>query len=144
MVTFDSCSMFLLGLRVHGKGKWKIISRDFIPTKTPIQIASHAQKYFNHQKPHPKGKKHSRPSIHDIRNINPLVSTLCLDNMNMLPYTSNIGVLDHGASESRFNITNRDTAASYNFHTSPGSEGEEVASNATPSGPSTSFGPFSF
>lgn len=37
---------FLIGLRVHGKGKWAKISKDFVPTRTPTQVASHAQKYF--------------------------------------------------------------------------------------------------
>ncbi|RID48232.1 hypothetical protein BRARA_I04759 [Brassica rapa] len=37
---------FLLGLQRVGKGGWKGISRDFVKTRTPTQVASHAQKYF--------------------------------------------------------------------------------------------------
>ncbi|KAG2259453.1 hypothetical protein Bca4012_096440 [Brassica carinata] len=37
---------FLLGLQRVGKGDWKGISRDFVKSRTPTQVASHAQKYF--------------------------------------------------------------------------------------------------
>ncbi|RDX98905.1 putative transcription factor, partial [Mucuna pruriens] len=37
---------FLCGLKYLGKGNWKEISRNYVKTKTPTQVASHAQKYF--------------------------------------------------------------------------------------------------
>ncbi|KAL1813881.1 hypothetical protein ACET3Z_023946 [Daucus carota] len=37
---------FLIGLEKLGKGHWKGISKDYVPTKTPTQVASHAQKYY--------------------------------------------------------------------------------------------------
>ncbi|XP_027078772.2 transcription factor SRM1-like [Coffea arabica] len=37
---------FLLGLKKYGKGDWRSISRNSVLTKTPTQVASHAQKYF--------------------------------------------------------------------------------------------------
>ncbi|TKY53543.1 Transcription factor DIVARICATA [Spatholobus suberectus] len=37
---------FLSGLKHLGKGNWKEISRIHVRTKTPTQVASHAQKYF--------------------------------------------------------------------------------------------------
>lgn len=37
---------FLRGLKAFGKGNWKDISRHFVVTRTPTQVASHAQKYF--------------------------------------------------------------------------------------------------
>ncbi|ONM25118.1 transcription factor KUA1 [Zea mays] len=37
---------FLRGLNMYGRGNWMYISRDFVPTKTPMQIYSHAQKFF--------------------------------------------------------------------------------------------------
>ncbi|KAA8533913.1 hypothetical protein F0562_031430 [Nyssa sinensis] len=39
-------SNFLLGLQELGKGDWRGISKNFVPTRTPTQVASHAQKYF--------------------------------------------------------------------------------------------------
>ncbi|KAF7019689.1 unnamed protein product [Triticum aestivum] len=37
---------FLDGLSFYGRGKWKEISKDFVTTKTPVQVSSHAHKYF--------------------------------------------------------------------------------------------------
>lgn len=59
---------FLMGLQVHGKGDWRSISRNFVMTKTPTQVASHAQKYYARQ--HADGKEKRRPSIHDITIVN--------------------------------------------------------------------------
>ncbi len=36
---------FLTGLKKLGKGRWREISRYYVPTRTSTQIASHAQKY---------------------------------------------------------------------------------------------------
>ncbi|KAI3973598.1 hypothetical protein MKW92_044697 [Papaver armeniacum] len=56
---------FLEGLRKYSKGDWRSISRFCVVSRTPTQVASHAQKYFQHQgtKKHKKPRK--RPSIHD-------------------------------------------------------------------------------
>lgn len=40
---------FLIGLEKLGKGDWRGISRNFVTTRTPTQVASHAQKYFLRQ-----------------------------------------------------------------------------------------------
>lgn len=37
---------FLSGLNALGKGNWRGISRMFVPSRSPTQVASHAQKYF--------------------------------------------------------------------------------------------------
>jgi len=38
--------LFLNGLKKYGKGDWRSISRNCVVTRTPSQVASHAQKYF--------------------------------------------------------------------------------------------------
>ncbi|CAL9199672.1 unnamed protein product [Musa hybrid cultivar] len=40
---------FLLGLKKLGKGDWRGISRNYVISRTPTQVASHAQKYFIRQ-----------------------------------------------------------------------------------------------
>ena len=60
--------MFLLGLKKYGKGDWRNISRNFVITRTPTQVASHAQKFFIRQLSGGKDKR--RASIHDITTVN--------------------------------------------------------------------------
>lgn len=57
-----------MGLKKYGKGDWRNISRNFVITRTPTQVASHAQKYFIRQLSGGKDKR--RASIHDITTIN--------------------------------------------------------------------------
>ncbi|XWS16293.1 hypothetical protein CRYUN_Cryun34aG0072600 [Craigia yunnanensis] len=38
--------LFLIGLQKLGKGDWRGIARNFVMSRTPTQVASHAQKYF--------------------------------------------------------------------------------------------------
>ncbi|WOL05618.1 transcription factor MYB1R1-like [Canna indica] len=55
---------FLAGLEKLGKGDWRGISREFVTTRTPTQVASHAQKYFL-RKNNP-GKRKRRSSLFDV------------------------------------------------------------------------------
>ena len=57
-----------MGLKKYGKGDWRNISRNFVTTRTPTQVASHAQKYFIRQLTGGKDKR--RSSIHDITILN--------------------------------------------------------------------------
>lgn len=47
--TEEEHKKFLLGLNKLGKGDWRGISRKYVVSRTPTQVASHAQKYFNRQ-----------------------------------------------------------------------------------------------
>ncbi|XP_009590398.1 transcription factor DIVARICATA [Nicotiana tabacum] len=71
---------FLMGLDKHGKGDWRNISRNFVISKTPTQVASHAQKYYLRQLSGGKDKR--RPSIHDITTVNLTNIDLSDNNLN--------------------------------------------------------------
>lgn len=62
--TEDEHRMFLLGLQKLGKGDWRGISRNYVVSRTPTQVASHAQKYFIRQTNVSRRKR--RSSLFDI------------------------------------------------------------------------------
>ncbi|KAK8691060.1 hypothetical protein V6N13_074581 [Hibiscus sabdariffa] len=62
--TEDEHRMFLLGLQKLGKGDWRGISRNYVISRTPTQVASHAQKYFIRQSNVSRRKR--RSSLFDI------------------------------------------------------------------------------
>nr|AXY87681.1 transcription factor SRM1-like protein [Cymbidium sinense] len=65
--TEEEHRLFLLGLDKYGKGDWRSISRNFVISRTPTQVASHAQKYFIRLNSMNKDRR--RSSIHDITSV---------------------------------------------------------------------------
>ncbi|CAO2818176.1 unnamed protein product [Amaranthus hypochondriacus] len=63
--TEEEHKLFLLGLQTVGKGDWRGISRNFVKTRTPTQVASHAQKYFI-RKSNINRRSRRRSSLFDI------------------------------------------------------------------------------
>ncbi|KAI3778082.1 hypothetical protein L2E82_07095 [Cichorium intybus] len=64
--TRDEHKQFLIGLDKLGKGNWRGISREYVKTRTPTQVASHAQKYYIRMKAREKGKR--KTSLFDMSN----------------------------------------------------------------------------
>ncbi|KAM3319014.1 transcription factor MYB1R1 [Capsicum chacoense] len=63
--TEEEHKLFLLGLQKVGKGDWRGISRNFVKTRTPTQVASHAQKYFL-RRTNLNRRRRRRSSLFDI------------------------------------------------------------------------------
>lgn len=62
--TEEEHRLFLLGLQKLGKGDWRGISQNFVKSRTPTQVASHAQKHFLRRSN--LNKRRRRSSLFDI------------------------------------------------------------------------------
>ncbi|KAK4784443.1 hypothetical protein SAY86_018811 [Trapa natans] len=62
--TEEEHRMFLIGLNKLGKGDWRGIARNYVTSRTPTQVASHAQKYFIRQMHASRRKR--RSSLFDM------------------------------------------------------------------------------
>ncbi|KAK4347555.1 hypothetical protein RND71_033894 [Anisodus tanguticus] len=88
--TEEEHQLFLMGLNRFGKGDWKSISRYYVVSKTPTQVASHAQKYFSRRNSTTPAERR-RPSINDIQTVtlNPRTPTTSHQINNNLAYENN-------------------------------------------------------
>ncbi|KAK4482013.1 hypothetical protein RD792_012929 [Penstemon davidsonii] len=86
--TIEEHRQFLVGLEIFGKGDWRSISRNYVPSKTPSQVASHAQKYFLHQS---NAAKRKRRSLFDIVQDMDTNSSSMPQQFSFLPLSSGIG-----------------------------------------------------
>ena len=86
----DEHKLFLIGLDKYGKGDWRSISRNCVLSRTPAQVASHAQKYFIRQEAEIDDQKFAnrRVSIHDISSLE----------MSMLMRSSGVREKEPGSS----------------------------------------------
>ncbi|KAK8474031.1 hypothetical protein V6N13_090358 [Hibiscus sabdariffa] len=73
--TEEEHRLFLLGLQKVGKGDWRGISRNFVKTRSPTQVASHAQKYFLRRNNHNR-RRRRRSSLFDITTDSFMNSTI--------------------------------------------------------------------
>ncbi|XP_054789784.1 transcription factor KUA1-like [Prosopis cineraria] len=80
---------FLRGLQQYGKGKWTAISKNVVLTRTPAQVASHAQKYYKHQIDR-GNKKSKRGSIYDFT-IDMLVDPMNQNENHAIPSMHQLG-----------------------------------------------------
>ncbi|KAF4398069.1 hypothetical protein G4B88_019790 [Cannabis sativa] len=62
--TEEEHRLFLIGLQKLGKGDWRGIARNYVVSRTPTQVASHAQKYFIRQNNATRRKR--RSSLFDM------------------------------------------------------------------------------
>ncbi|KAL7192067.1 hypothetical protein ACSBR2_024005 [Camellia fascicularis] len=88
--TEDEHKLFLLGLQRVGKGDWRGISRNFVKTRTPTQVASHAQKYFLRRSN--LNRRRRRSSLFDITTESVTAIPMEEENLHHPPLEStNIG-----------------------------------------------------
>ncbi|XP_072960516.1 transcription factor MYBS3-like [Typha angustifolia] len=121
---------FLSGLEKLGRGDWRGISRKFVTTRTPTQVASHAQKYFLRQTSIKQKKR--RSSLFDvvagshekaiqITGSSELKHQYSEQQFSLLTLSKNSSLIcDHNPSEKKTNSSLSLIAQSASFMAKPG------------------------
>ncbi|KAJ4955438.1 hypothetical protein NE237_012221 [Protea cynaroides] len=86
--TEEEHKMFLLGLQKLGKGDWRGIARNYVISRTPTQVASHAQKYFIRQSNVSRRKR--RSSLFDMIS-DESIDTLPVASQELCPVSNSQG-----------------------------------------------------
>ncbi|CAA0823121.1 myb-like transcription factor family protein [Striga hermonthica] len=84
--TEEEHRLFLVGLQKLGKGDWRGIARNYVISRTPTQVASHAQKYFIRQSNVSRRKR--RSSLFDIVADEPLDASSAAMSRDFFPANS--------------------------------------------------------
>ncbi|CBI36067.3 hypothetical protein VitviT2T_013349 [Vitis vinifera] len=100
--TEEEHRLFLFGLQRLGKGDWRGISRNYVISRTPTQVASHAQKYFIRQSNATRRKR--RSSLFDM--VPDMVTdTPPVPEEQFLVPTSQTGETDNASSVPSLNLS---------------------------------------
>ncbi|KAM5547424.1 transcription factor MYBS3 [Rosa sericea] len=121
---------FLMGLEKLGKGDWRGISRNYVTTRTPTQVASHAQKYFLRQATLTKKKR--RSSLFDMFGSNSSNPQSQPSSIHQAHCVNNIPTSPQSQSNIQLQLSTTTTSAAQNLKASVHQQKPADYSSSTP------------